>query len=103
VQSASSCSNGCASSWPLELLGKSAGASWAHRGICCKWEFLEINLLAACQSSTFQTFIFGGVMYPFFHWEAFPILWLDVLLFTHLDAIKFLTKWDKLKLAMLFV
>lgn len=25
-------------------------------------------------------------MYPFFHWEAFPIPWLDVLLFTHLDG-----------------
>lgn len=42
-------------------------------------------------------------MYPFFHWEAFPIPWLDVLLFTHLDAIKFLTKLDKLKLVILFV
>lgn len=38
-----------------------------------------------------------------FHWEAFPILWLAVLLFTHLDAVGFLAKWDRLELVVLFV
>lgn len=38
-----------------------------------------------------------------FHWEAFPIPWLAVLLFTHLDGIGFLAKWDRLELGVLFV
>lgn len=38
-----------------------------------------------------------------FHWDAFPIPWLTVLLFTHLDAIRFLVKWDRLELVVFFV